>query len=372
MNDRQKWYEFDGKDLIDSPALLFYPERIKKNINILKEMVGDNNKLRPHIKTSKTEEVVLLMLKAGIKKFKCATIAEAELLGICKAPDVLLAYQPTYPKLLRFIKLCNQYPLTKFSCLADNVETVKMFASVAKLQNVTLNVFIDLNVGMNRTGIKPGASAVKLYKLISKTKGLKIAGFHAYDGHLNDINFTKREIECNRLFSSVEKMREQLNEKGYGFPLLVAGGSPTFLIHAKRRNVECSPGTFVFWDKGYRNNIPEQEFLFAALILCRVISLPAKDKICVDLGYKAIAAENKIDKRVFFLNAPELKPIGHSEEHMVLKSIKNHSYKIGDVLFALPYHICPSVALHNYALIVANNSIDEKWKIVARNRKINI
>src|SRR5690349_8833137 len=104
-----EWYEIKNIDEIDSPALVVYPERVKENIRTIKSMI-EVNRLRPHIKTHKTKEVTLLLLEAGITKFKCATIAEAELLGICGAPDVLLAYQPVGPKLNRFITLLSKFP----------------------------------------------------------------------------------------------------------------------------------------------------------------------------------------------------------------------------------------------------------------------
>ena len=98
--------------------------------------------------------------------------------------------------------------------------------------------------------------------------------------------------------------------------------------------------------------------------------MPTKDKICIDLGYKSIASENELQRRVFFLNAPHLKPIAHSEEHMVIEAGINHGFKIGDVLYALPVHICPTVALYSHAVIVNDNKIDGKWKIIARDREI--
>lgn len=89
-----RWYEVENVEKLDTPALIFYPERIIQNIEIAKNFVGDTNNLRPHVKTHNFIEITRLMMDAGIAKFKCATIAEAEMLAMCYAPDVLLAYQP--------------------------------------------------------------------------------------------------------------------------------------------------------------------------------------------------------------------------------------------------------------------------------------
>src|SRR5665647_2460455 len=123
MNTGNTWYDIQNVDQIDSPALVVYLQRIKENIEMAKSMIDDPSRLRPHVKTNKCKEATLLMMNAGINKFKCATIAEAEMLGICRAPDVLLAYQPVGPKLNRFISLVKKYGETKFSCLIDNEET---------------------------------------------------------------------------------------------------------------------------------------------------------------------------------------------------------------------------------------------------------
>ena len=106
----ESWYKIENIDTIDSPALLVFPERVKKNIATAITMVGDVNRLRPHIKTNKSPRAVQLMQEMGINKFKCATIAEAEMLGMVWARDVLLAYQPSGPKLKRFIEVAKNYP----------------------------------------------------------------------------------------------------------------------------------------------------------------------------------------------------------------------------------------------------------------------
>ncbi|HEY6505858.1 MAG TPA: alanine racemase, partial [Chitinophagaceae bacterium] len=119
-SENENWYSISNIDELDSPALVVFPKRVKHNIQLAISMVGDVKKLRPHVKTHKSGAVAQLMMQAGISRFKCATIAEAEMLAQCKAKDVLLAYQPLGPKLRRFVSLIQKYPATKFSCLTDN------------------------------------------------------------------------------------------------------------------------------------------------------------------------------------------------------------------------------------------------------------
>ena len=368
----QDWYIIDDIENLDTPVLVVYPERIKQNISQLINMIDDVGRLRPHVKTYKNKGVTLLMLEAGISKFKCATIAEAEMLAMCEAPDVLLAYQPIGPKLKRFVQLIIKYPDTKFSCLVDNINAATEIAGAAVKNQVHIPVYVDLNVGMNRTGIAPGNEALQLYADCDLLPGIKPIGLHAYDGHIHDIDLNIRTEKCSEAFEPVSKLQADLKHLGYHEPVIVAGGSPTFPIHAKRKHIECSPGTFVYWDKGYQTELPEQPFLPAALVVSRVISLPGETKICLDLGHKSVASEKELAKRVFFLNAPELVPVGQSEEHLVVDAGKGHNYRVGDVLYGLPYHVCPTVALYEKAITIERNKTTGEWKNIARDRKITV
>lgn len=371
MNGTDNWFLIKNVEQVDSPALVVYPDRVKKNIALLKEMIGEVQRLRPHAKTHKSKEAALLLMEAGIRKFKCATIAEAEMLAAVKAKDVLLAYQPVGPKVDRFVSLIKTYPATRFSCLVDDTTAAESISEKAQAAGLQIPVYIDLNTGMNRTGVAPDEKATALYRQGNKLKGIKPVGLHAYDGHIADAGFETRRKRCDEAYATVENLKKTLVNEGFEEPVIVAGGSPTFPIHAGRENVECSPGTFIYWDAGYQQNLPEQGFLPAALVITRIISLPNETTVCTDLGHKSIAAENVLNKRVVFLNAPELQPVGQSEEHLVLQAEKNHPYKVGDVLYGLPYHICPTCALYERALIVEDGNLTTEWKIEARDRKLN-
>jgi D-serine deaminase-like pyridoxal phosphate-dependent protein len=372
MTSVSTWYTIDDADQLDSPALVFYPERIAENIRILKGSINDVSRLRPHVKTHKSREITELMLQAGIHKFKCATIAEAEMLGLCKAPDVLLAYQPVGPKISRLIALIKFYPETAFSCLVDHEDVANAIASAARAAGITVSVFLDLNVGMGRTGILPDERAAVFYRQISNTPGLKIKGLHAYDGHIHDASYTAREQQWKLALNAIMALKNKIMDLPE--PVIVAGGTPTFPFYAQLedQHIECSPGTFVLWDKGYQDAFTEQKYLTAALVITRVIALTDETKITVDLGHKSVAAENELNRRVYFLNAPDAKMAGQSEEHLVLEVGTDHGFKPGDVLYGLPIHICPTVALYGKADTVEDHHITGEWKIISRERKINI
>jgi len=326
--------------------------------------------LRPHVKTNKIAEICSMMLEEGISKFKCATIAEAEMLAAIYAPDVLLAYQPVGPKINRLASLIRKYPATHFSCLIDNIHTANHLSELFTEKKLSLDVYIDVNVGMNRTGILP-AYALHLFEVVEPMPNITITGLHAYDGHIRDTDLTQRKNNSDKAFSNIIILAETIESFCNRSMKIVAGGSPTFPVHAQRSHVECSPGTFIFWDWGYKHTMPDEPFDYAALVITRVISVIDEHTITTDLGHKSVAAENPFP-RVHFLNATEAIPVLQSEEHLVLKVPDTSAYKVGDVLYGIPVHICPTVALYEKAFVIENHTAIHEWKVVARNRKITI
>jgi D-serine deaminase-like pyridoxal phosphate-dependent protein len=170
-------------------------------------------------------------------------------------------------------------------------------------------------------------------------------------------------------------------------PSVVAGGTPTFPVHAQREGVDLSPGTSVLWDGGYGTQLPDLDFLSAALVLTRVVSKPGDHRVCVDLGHKAIASEGPhprvlliqpetIDRpaKTSVLGAPILDAtfVGHSEEHLVFESPAAPRLDVGDVVYGIPWHVCPTVALHSEAVVVANGHATDVWRISARERRLTI
>ena len=365
-----EWYTIDNIAELDTPALVVYPERVRENIRNAVAMVGDPARLRPHVKTHKSPAVTRLLLEAGVKQFKCATIAEAEMLAIEGAADVLLAYQPIGPKAARLVGLIRKYPGTKFSCLIDNEAAAHAMAAVYIAAGLDVPVWLDINVGMDRTGILPDAGAAQLWELAAGLQGITPVGLHAYDGHIRDTDPAAMATKVDMAFAGVQALREIVG--GAAIPV-IAGGSPTFPVHARNPAVQCSPGTFVYWDKGYADQFPGQPFKPSALVISRVISLRGDSRICIDLGHKSIAAENEISRRVIFLNAQGLKPMGQSEEHLVLDAgDAGQGFRIGDILYGVPFHVCPTVALYDRAFTVEDGRVTGEWKNAARDRKLTV
>lgn len=365
-----EWYEIENVDKLDSPALAVYPDRIRKNIQTLLNMLPDLNRLRPHVKTSKIGEVQRILMEEGFSKFKCATIAEAEMLATVKAPDVLLAYQPVGPKVHRFLQLVLRYPHTQFSCLVDDLNAAASLSDAFENERVRAKVWIDLNIGMNRTGVQP-QHALTLYKDLKRISNIDIIGLHVYDGHINDSDPVQRKLRSDQAFKLVEELSSTITATDRSEVRIIAGGTPTFPIHALRKDVECSPGTFVFWDHGYGDAYQDLPFQYAAILIGRVISVIDEELLCLDIGYKSVASEKPLP-RLKFLNHPGALPVSQSEEHLVVRLKTTAGSAIGDVWYAVPTHICPTVALFDSVAVINEKEYELNWKVIARNRIIKI
>ncbi|KQX15030.1 D-TA family PLP-dependent enzyme [Flavobacterium sp. Root420] len=370
---QKNWWKINSEINTDTPFLAVYEDRIRFNLERLIGAVnGDTQKLRPHIKTHKIGEILELFKTYNIKKVKCATISEAELAALHEIPDVLLAYQPVGVKKERWISLIQKYQETNFSTIVDNLESAKALNEIAGENDLKLTIYLDLNTGMNRTGISISEKWDDLIEAILLLKNIHFEGIHIYDGHLKG-SVEDRNLVASTSFSIIKKEIEKLQSK-FNYKLkMVAGGSNTFPFYATQENVECSPGTFIFWDSNYQTNLPEQEFKPALVIVGTIISKPTNSTVCIDIGYKAVSSENPIDKRLVILNDENLIPISHSEEHLIVENRGKNQYAIGDTIYAQPYHVCPTCALYDTVQVInKEHQICDQWLVVARSRKINI
>jgi D-threonine aldolase len=364
------WYLISNVAAIPSPSVVVYPERIRANIQRAIQIVGDPQRLRPHIKTHKCGQIIRMHLELGVAKFKCATIAEAEMAAAAGAKDQLIASQLVGPNLARFAELRRKFPFTLFSTICDSNEVAEALSALGQNEREPVRTYLDLNCGMDRTGIIPGARASELYRLLAALPGISLAGLHAYDGQIHDEDFAARQKQFDSVNASLIGFRTELVNSNLPVPTTVASGTPTFAMHARQGDRECSPGTYVFWDFGYQR-YADLDFDIAALVITRVISKPTENRLCLDLGHKSIASENS-HPRVQFLNLPNATPVMHSEEHLVVETPDAQKWSVGDVVHGVPRHICPTVALHDQCYPVLNGLAGEPWPIEARRRIITI
>jgi len=358
-----------------SPGLLFYKDLIRRNIARMIEIAGDPKKLRPHVKTHKTREIVRMELEAGITKHKCATIAEAEMAASCGVPDVLLSYNLVGPNCARLAALVKKFPTCKFSTLADHPKEARDLSEALAGAGEKVEVLIDLDVGQHRTGIAPGSDAVALYESFAKLPGLAPGGLHVYDGHNHQETLAERTMAVQQQLDGVLGLKAALEKNGLPVPRLVLGGTPTFPVHARMNlpGAEFAPGTCVLHDNGYGTRFPDLTgFTPAALLLTRVISRPTPRRVTFDLGYKAIASDPPAGKRLILLDVPDYEAVLQNEEHLVIETPAAERFAPGDVAYAIPTHVCPTSALHKFAYVVEDGNVSGQWEIVGRDRVLTI
>ncbi|MBX3731012.1 MAG: D-TA family PLP-dependent enzyme [Verrucomicrobiae bacterium] len=366
------WYRITGESEVASPALLIHPDRIAENLRrLLATVGGDPARLRPHVKTHKLAPVIALHLDVGINRFKASTIAECEMVAAAGGTDVLLAHPMVGPTVNRFVELQRAYPRVRFRGMVDHPDTLEAIRTAAGRLGGPIRLLVDLDVGMHRTGIAPGEAAFDLACRIHQDAALEFDGLHVYDGHLAIPEVQKRRAAWNEAGGPVWTLRDRLESAGVHVPRIVGGGTPTLPFFAERPDVECSAGTVVLWDFGQPLQDPDLDFLNAAVLLTRVISRPGPRRLCLDLGHKAVASE-MAPPRVRLFGLEEATLVGHSEEHLVLETPEPSALASGTVVYGIPRHVCPTVALYSEVLAVRDHQVTDRWPVTARTRRITI
>ena len=366
-------FRIEQQSSIPTPALIYHKDNIGRNIRKAISLVGSADRIRPHVKSHKTEEIVRMQMSEGITRFKCATIAEAEMIAMGGGPDVLIAYPLVGPNVERFVTLVKTYPDTLFSAVVESEEGAAQLGEEGKKQDTTLSVFLELDPGLHRTGISIGESALRLYEKLCSSPVFTVAGLHCYDGHIHQEDLESRKSAAGVCYVQITNLKNRIEERGLPVPQIVIGGTPSFALYASHTELQVSPGTCFLHDWGYAKSYAELKFDFAAVILSRVISVhPQQETFTIDVGCKAIASDPK-GERGIILDLPDAVPLYQNEEHWVFRIRADRLPLPGTEVQVLPTHICPTSALYDEAHIVDDaGTWSADWKIKARSRKLTI
>lgn len=367
-------YAIESADSLPSPSLILFEDLIDRNIREMIRIAGSVDRLRPHCKTHKMPQIVRKLLDHGITRHKCATLAEAEMLAEAGAADVFLAYNIVGPNIDRVVAYRKRYPAVRFSVTADDPRPLASLSRRMAEEDLTIEVVMDLDTGLQRTGIAPGKTAVELYEMLSTLPGIEPGGLHWYDGQYRQTEIAERKSAVKGGRLALDQLRDKLLVNGFSIPRIVVGGTGSFPIHAEYSDpqMELSPGTVIFHDAGYGSIYPDLDFIPAAAVLTRVISCPTENRVTFDLGSKAIAADPPAGNRCLFYALPGAKEVLQNEEHLVLETGKPHNLQPGDAQLVFPWHICPTVALHQSATVFRGGKISDEWLVQARNRCLTI
>jgi D-serine deaminase-like pyridoxal phosphate-dependent protein len=366
-------YRISGVEDVLTPALVMYPEVIASNIEqTLKLLGGDTNRWRVHIKTAKLGFTLRMMVERGIRNFKCATTLE--LLVACQsgAADVLLAYPVMGANARRAREIAQQFPDVRISVLAENEEQVQQW------RGSRVGVFLDINPGMNRTGIEQSQSTkiLGLAQAIADA-GQEFRGLHYYDGQFGDLAVGERTKAAHRGYDRLLEIVSELEHSGISVQEVITSGTPTFPCSLSYEGFRrgrflhrVSPGTVVYCDATSLEQLPkEYGYRPAALVVTRVVSAPRAGIITCDAGHKAVSADAGVPTCVV-VGHPELTPRSPSEEHLPLAvKVGATGPHLGEALYLIPRHVCPTVNNFDCALLVRNGEVESVESVSARGRE---
>ena len=357
-------YKLNEAADILTPALLIYPGIVRSNIDrMIRALDSKPDRWRPHLKTAKMDWVIRMLAASGVTQAKCATTLE--LLVACNSGmrDVLVAFAHTGANARRIVEIAHANPGVRISSLIESADQIAAWAGTP------VGLFIDINPGMNRTGIDPG----RVEDLVESVRdaGITFRGLHYYDGHINQEDLDRRMEMARPGYETLYELALRT-----GAEEVVTAGTPAFPCSLAFDNFSSdafvhrvSPGTVVYNDSSSLRQLPGFGFRPAALVLTRVISQPTPGIITCDAGHKSLSVDSGVPN-CQVLGHPGLAPQKPSEEHLPMEIAPGtEAPSIGSLLYLLPRHVCPTVNNFDYALLVDGGRITAVERVSARGRE---
>jgi D-serine deaminase-like pyridoxal phosphate-dependent protein len=275
------------------------------------------------------------------------------------------------PKLARLCALARRAGV---STTVDSAEVAEGVARAARSHGLRLPVLVELDTGMHRLGVLPGAPAVALAERIAELDGLELAGVFTHEGHVYTQGRDPAEKErlTRESCALAVETAGAIRERGLAAPVVSVGSAGTFRFAIRCPGVtEVRPGTYVFNDRSQLAQGAAGPGDLAAFAVTTVVSRPAADRVVVDAGSKVLTSDRML--------VPDPPPSfgavwGHddwdvvrlSEEHGVLRVPRGAAVRIGDRLAIVPNHVCPAINLASHVTVVEDGAVAGRWPVAAR------
>ena len=359
-------YKIENAGALLTPALVIYPEIVDRNIAAtLRVFGGDANRWRPHLKTAKLGFIMRKIVAQGVVQAKCST--SVELWAACEAgmKDVLLAYPVVGPNAQRVLQIARQYTGVRISVLVENV------AQVENWSGSTLGIFVDVNPGMDRTGIS--ADGIEGILDVVRAAGSQFRGLHYYDGHMSAASYEEREKLAHHGYDRLMEIVAAVERAGFAIEEVITSGTPAFPCAATYAPFtqgkfvhRASPGTVVYSDATSLKQLPaEWGYQPAALVVSTVVSHPKPNIVTCDAGHKSVSADAGVPTCMVAGRA-DLVPLKPSEEHLPIEVSGGEVPAIGELLYLIPRHVCPTVNNFDDAVIVEGGRAVAVERVTAR------
>jgi D-serine deaminase-like pyridoxal phosphate-dependent protein len=375
-DDRPSALAGDGVDLnLDTPALVVDAQKLEQNILRMAAVAESRGvALRPHVKTHKIPSLARRQTEAGAAGITVATVSEAEVMADGGLDDIFVAYPlVTETKIGRAIGLEQRG--IRLILGVDSRHGARMLSSLAGGEGITLEVRLEVDSGLGRTGV-PRAEAAGLAREISDLENLDLTGVYTYRGAvLGDGSPTTELAEAGRLEGEMTaSVAEEIRAAGVPIEDVSLGSTPTAEHAAGVEGItEIRPGTYVFYDR-MQAALGVCSLSDCALrVLVTVASRPRPDLAIVDGGSKTFATD--VQPKAAPLNLTGFgHVVGHpgavlervTEEHGMLSVDEDSDLQVGDTVEIIPNHVCSTVNLHDEVCVLAADGSTEKVLVAAR------
>jgi len=355
-----------------TPALVIELDKFEANLLRHQRICGETGlRMRPHAKTHKCSEIAKRQVEAGAVGVCCATLHEAEVMTGAGIDGVLIT-SPVVgaARIGRMIKLAAK--AKRFKLVADNPANLRAISEAASSLDATLEVLVDIDIGMQRTGVATPEDAVHLARLVSEAPNLTYRGVQAYSGRVQHINdLAERRDVYGAQLARLEIVIEALAAAGLPPAIVTGGGTGSLVIDIETGIfTEHQTGSYIFMDVEYNEvsmpiagNIPFQTSL---LMQCTVVSNNAVGFVTINGGFKTFATDGPKPE----VADPELSGSVYDrfgDEHgKIVLGLGNAAPELGAPVSLITPHCDPTVNLHNYLHCVRGDRLVDIWPIDAR------
>ncbi len=319
---------------------------------------------RPHTKGVKIPAIAHKALAAGAIGVTCAKLGEAEVMAAAGVRDILIANQIVTPKKIdRLVHLRRQMDV---KVAVDNPDNVAQLGAAAAAKGVELGVLVDIDCGLNRTGVQPGAPVLELATKVTKTAGLTLRGVMGWEGHVlahQDAEVKRREVD--KAMGLVRESVALCAEHGLSCEIVSGGGSGTAELTPFTGVItEIQAGGGIFSDALYRTWIQLTEPCL--YVRSTVTSRPAADRVTIDAGFKTLPAWLQAPIPV---DAPAVESLTFSAEHGVITLVEDdHAIRVGDAFDLVIGYGDATVFLHDQLYGVRAGVVEVVWPILGRGK----
>ena len=352
--------------VLDTPALLLDLDRMEANIAHIARVCRERGVTwRPHVKVHKSPEIAQKELDGGAIGITCAKLGEAEVMAAAGIRNILIANQIVGSiKIGRLVELLNRAePIVAI----DSSENISELAAAMQKHGKILKVVIEVNVGMNRAGVEPGASAVMLANEVARHGGLRLVGLMAWESHAVTLaDPAEKSNAVARAIGRLTATAEECRKLGHSMEIVSCGGTGTFPYCVQQRGVtEVQIGGGIFSDEHYRTHY-HIDIPCALTLLATVTSRPTPTRIILDAGKKAMSSDAALPRP---LGLPGVSSLRLSAEHATIELAEaSAAPRVGDRLQLVLGYSDTTIHLHEQIVALRRGRVEAVWNVAARGK----